>query len=37
METGDEVRAIEYYRKSPALNPENGNAVPMLEKMGAKP
>jgi imidazolonepropionase-like amidohydrolase len=36
MKKGDNTRAIELYRKSLALNPENTNAVDMLKTLGAK-
>ena len=36
MKKGDNTRAIELYRKSLALNPENTNAVDMLKSLGAK-
>jgi tetratricopeptide (TPR) repeat protein len=34
--TGDRERAIEYYDRSLELNPDNTNAVRMLEEMGAR-
>jgi glyoxylase-like metal-dependent hydrolase (beta-lactamase superfamily II) len=35
MTAGDKQRAIELYRKSLQLNPENANAVTMLQRLGA--
>jgi D-alanyl-D-alanine-carboxypeptidase/D-alanyl-D-alanine-endopeptidase len=37
MERGDREAAIQNYRKSLALNPDNTNAVQMLKKLGATP
>jgi pimeloyl-ACP methyl ester carboxylesterase len=37
MERGDREAAIQNYRKSLALNPDNANAVQMLKKLGATP
>ena len=37
MKRGDTEKAVAYYRKSLALDPENGNAVRMLEELGAAP
>jgi glyoxylase-like metal-dependent hydrolase (beta-lactamase superfamily II) len=37
MVRGDRDRAIELYRRSLELNPENGNAVTMLERLGVDP
>jgi tetratricopeptide (TPR) repeat protein len=36
MKNGDKERAIELYRKSLALNPDNTNAVAMLKALGAE-
>ena len=33
MKTGDNPKAIEYYKKSIALNPNNENGKKMLNKM----
>ena len=33
MHAGDKLSAIEHYRKSLKLNPENANAVTMLEEL----
>jgi tetratricopeptide (TPR) repeat protein len=35
MDDGDKARAIAYYEKSLRLNPKNGNAVRMLQKLNA--
>ncbi len=35
MESGDHETAIRHYRRSLELNPDNSNAVTMLERMGA--
>ncbi len=37
MVRGDHDRAIELYRKSLELNPDNGNAVTMLGRLGVEP
>jgi tetratricopeptide (TPR) repeat protein len=37
MVRGDRDRAIELYRRSLELNPENGNAATMLERLGVDP
>jgi len=37
MAHGDRDRAIELYRRSLELNPDNGNAVTMLERLGVEP
>ena len=34
---GHRDKAVELYRRSLALNPENANAKRMLEELGAKP
>jgi tetratricopeptide (TPR) repeat protein len=36
MTKGDTEAAIESYRRSLEINPENSNAVQMLKKLGAK-
>ena len=35
MMKGDKAKAIELYRKSLELNPDNSNAVAKLEELGA--
>jgi hypothetical protein len=35
MDDGDKPQAIAFYQKSLELNPKNGNAVKMLQKLGA--
>jgi hypothetical protein len=35
MDYGDKPQAIANYRKSLELNPKNGNAVKMLQKLSA--
>jgi hypothetical protein len=37
MLNGDRDRAIELYRRSLEINPDNGNAVTMLGTLGVEP